>query len=255
MKAKWVELLVPFCAGVMMFVSVSCGARHQPADLTGIRSVGIANGMSATVHRTKSGIQIGRSSETVTVPEISQAISQTTARNLRTRFEKVKVLSVSEKMIQVHPDGYYPVLLGRSLYEKKAEEAARKQNLDSVLVIYPDYHSVPVQGARPTIFKANLHQQDSILGLAPREFGTALITAKLVNLKTGKAVSKGVASPVLFKNGLPPHRSLPVSKWKARFDDYDPAVRAEIVQAITESGKDRMIEFLKANQITHSDVR
>lgn len=221
----------------------SC-ARTAP-DLATIKSVGVSNGFGNTLHRNKVGTTIfNNDEEKVDVPEISNNISKTAVKNLKTRFAVVQNLTVPTKQ-SVAKLFVQPTIINEVLFREDSIAAARAKNLDAVWILYPLMLSEPY-GRGPGI-RGSEHRVEYMLGIK-RETVSCISQAELVDTRSGKAIS-----PLLPYFAVIPLNSS--AGWASRLDLYDPSSRKLIIDSVTNAGKLAVVQELNLAKITTSPIQ
>ncbi|GAA5129676.1 hypothetical protein JIN84_03675 [Luteolibacter yonseiensis] len=241
--------LIP--VALMALVLASCQT-SIPTNLTGVRTVGIANGMGGKLTRNKVGTTVFNNAyESTEVPSITSKVSETAARNLKSRFSTVKILPVQATAAK---QGFLATNqnINEEAFKVAAINAAKQQNLDAVWVLYPRKYA-PYQ-SRGAALSGYEHRQDGMLGFS-NESAACIAYSELLNVETGQVIAAPSTSFNMAPTLLISSRGLPSRKWQKRLSDYDAASRADIINAATEAGRDRVVFLLNASNITTSAAR
>jgi hypothetical protein len=221
----------------------SC-ARPAP-DLTSIKSVGVSNGFGNTLYRNKVGTTIfNNDQEKADVPEISDNVSKTAVKNLKTRFAVVQNLTVPTKK-SVAQLFVQPTIINEALFRKDSIAAARAKNLDAVWILYPSILSDPY-GRGPGI-RGSEHRVEYMLGIK-RETVSCISQAELVDTRSGKVIS-----PLISYFAVNPLKSN--KDWTPRLEQYDSVSRKLIIDSVTNAGKLAVVQELNLAKITSSPIQ
>jgi hypothetical protein len=221
----------------------SC-ARPAP-DLTDIKSVGVSNGFGNTLHRNKVGMTIfNNDQEKADVPEISDNITKTAVKNLKTRFSVVEKLTVPTKQ-SVAQLFVQPTIINEVLFRKDSIAAARAKNLDAVWILYPSILSGPYD--RGPGIRGSEHRVEYMLGIK-RETVSCISQAELVDTRSGKVIS-----PLISYFAVYPLKSN--IDWTPRLEQYDPVSKKQIIGGVTNAGKLAVVQELNLAKITSSPIQ
>jgi hypothetical protein len=221
----------------------SC-ARPAP-DLTSIKSVGVSNGFGNTLYRNKVGTTIfNNDQEEADVPEISDNISKTAVKNLKTRFAVVQNLTVptNQPFAQLF---VRPTIINEALFRKDSIAAARAKNLDAVWILYPSMFSEPY-GRGPGM-RGSEHRVEYMLGIK-KETVSCISQAELVDTRSGKVIS-----PLISYFAVNPLKSN--KDWMPRLEHYDPVSKKLIIDSVTNAGKIAVVQELNLAKITSSPIQ
>ncbi len=244
---RWVIRLL---GGLVVVCVASCGEAYV-AQLDAIRSVGISNGLGdRVVRRTVNVSLLGDAVGDEEVPEVRKKVETATMRNLKSRFQTVKMLPA----IDFSASGYSSPFRSKNdkLFKERAIASAKKENLDAVWIIYPLKNSIYEPGGM--ILGGYEHWQQTSMGIL-REFATCSARAEMVDVKSGEVIARPKANYFNFSAAFQNEFRLTSHDWKRRLSDYDPAVRREIIEGIAQAGENKMVMLLEDSGITGSDAR
>lgn len=207
--------------------------------------MGVSNGFGNTLHRNKVGTTIfNNDQEKADVPEISDNISKTAVKNLKTRFAVVQNLTVPTKQ-SVTQLFVRPTIINEVLFRKDSIAAARAKNLDAVWILYPSILVDP-NGRGPYI-RGSQHRVEYMLGIKG-ETVSCISQAELVDTRDGKVIS-----PLISYFAVIPLKSN--NNWTSRLEQYDPVSKRRIIDGVTDAGKLAVVQELNLAKITNSPIQ
>gem|GEM_PF-5514374 len=207
-------------------------------DLSAVKSVAVANGMSDKFNRSRTGITaFNNSFEQTSLPGVSAKATASALQNLKLRFPTVKILTV--------PTVPAKTMMGTSTYTEinvekfraDALSAARPLNVDAIWIIYP----ATLAGARGESFTGLVQVQNAVPG-SKYESVLCVAKAELINVRTGAVIVKSSAQV----SGA----DLPFIEWQEKLGDYSPSARNAISSAAFQAAKNHMATLQKFAGIT-----
>jgi len=231
-----VKYLLPLLLSAVSLVSCSV----PNPDLSNVKSIAVANGVGNRLNRVKIGTTVFNNTyEKTEVPGLASAMNESAVRNLKTRFNQVKTVSVA-----THSGSSLFGSTGQldiPRFKKDAIAAGAQQGVDAVWAIYPGYYD----SGRGTPINGIEQRCDSMLGMS-REGMNCVVQGELLNTRTGETISRSIYALSGGNSTSAP--------WEKKFSSYPAATQKEIRNNAIQVAKKHMALSLNGAGVTTSKM-